>query len=100
MHPWEDFAETFGAYLDMISILDTASHLGGRELPDADAKKMLQGYQQVGMLVNEMNREMGLKDLVPEIFSEPVAEKIAFIHDLVKKPLKVRIKSPAEPTAA
>ena len=26
-HPWEDFAETFALYLDMISVLDTATHL-------------------------------------------------------------------------
>ena len=27
MHPWEDFAETFGAYHDMLSVLDTANPL-------------------------------------------------------------------------
>ena len=26
MHPWEDFAETFAAYLDQASVLDTASN--------------------------------------------------------------------------
>ena len=26
MHPWEDFAETFAVYLDMISSLDTAAN--------------------------------------------------------------------------
>ena len=27
MHPWEDFAESFAAYLDMVSVLDTALHM-------------------------------------------------------------------------
>ncbi len=88
MHPWEDFAETWGTYLSMVSALDTASHrgLGGESDPrNADIAEMIVRYQQLGISLNEMNRSMGLLDLAPEIIVPPVAEKLAYIHDLVRQ---------------
>lgn len=84
MHPWEDFAECFGAYLDMVSVLDTAHHVSGQELRVADCRKMLVQYQQVGIVANELNREMGLKDLVPEVFGPAIVEKLCWIHRLLR----------------
>ncbi|WP_437230597.1 zinc-binding metallopeptidase family protein [Planctomicrobium sp. SH661] len=82
MHPWEDFAETFGTYLDMLCILDTAKNMTGNQLRAQECTQMLYDYQQVGILANELNREMGLKDLVPEVFGADVARKICFVHRL------------------
>jgi len=82
MHPWEDFAETFSAYLDMAAILDTARHF---QLTEYDANRfdsMLGSYQKLGIAANEFNRDMGLFDLVPEVFVPPVAEKLRFVHQL------------------
>lgn len=42
-------------------------------------------YMDIGMKINEINRAMGLKDLLPEIFSVPVSDKMRFIHQLIKK---------------
>ncbi len=86
MHPWEDFAETWAAYLSMVSALDTAYHVGfgGESDPvHADLAAMISRYQQLGMALNEMNRSMGMLDIVPEVFAPPVIEKLHFIHDLV-----------------
>ena len=85
MHPWEDFAETFGAYLDMVAILDTAHAMPGEQQRNVECVKMLAAYQQVGILVNELNREMGIQDLVPEVFSGNVIDKITFVHRLIAK---------------
>ncbi len=85
MHPWEDFAETFGTYLDMVAILDTAGALPGEQLRNIDCLRMLAAYQQVGILVNELNREMGIQDLVPEVFAGQVVEKLTFVHRLIAK---------------
>ncbi len=85
MHPWEDFAETWATYLDMISGLDTAHHqgFGGQSDPiNADLDAMVRRYQQLGVALNEVNRSMGLLDLVPEVFVKPVVEKLRFIHNL------------------
>ena len=82
MHPWEDFAETFGTYLDMVTILDTGSHLGLAESRFDDINFLISTYQRLGLIANELNRDMGLVDLVPEIFSSLVIEKMRFIHSL------------------
>ncbi len=82
MHPWEDFAETFGAYLDMVTILDTGRHLGFVECDFKDINTMVFLYQRLGIIANELNRDMGLVDLVPEIFVSPIIEKMKFLHSL------------------
>jgi hypothetical protein len=96
MHPWEDFAETWGAYLDMVSVLDTAENASLLQIEEEEAQDrqfdvMLDRYQQIGIKINEMNRELGLVDLVPEVFSLPVVRKMRFIHQLVKKASKRRL---------
>jgi hypothetical protein len=94
-HPWEDFAETFALYLDMISVLDTATHLFKSiraNVRSRSVKPLVERYQEVGILVNEFNRTVGLIDLVPEIVVAPVVGKLEIIHTLVKraaKPAKV-----------
>lgn len=88
MHPWEDFAETFATYLDMVSVLDTAAQMNVGEscnpttatLPD-----MVQCYVSLGVVLNEMNRAMGLTDLVPEIFGAAITAKLQYVHDLVRE---------------
>lgn len=87
MHPWEDFAETFATYLDMVSVLDTALNMGVMESVDpatADLKEMVDEYIRLGVLLNEMNRAMGLLDLVPEVFGPVVVKKMQFVHDLLR----------------
>jgi hypothetical protein len=86
-HPWEDFAETFALYLDMVAVLDTASHLFKSiktNLRSRSVKPLVERYQEIGILENEFNRTMGLIDLVPEVIVAPVVEKLEFIHKLVK----------------
>ena len=87
MHPWEDFAETFATYLDIISVLDTALHMDvGQSLDPtlADLPTMVSRYIRLGVVLNEMNRTMGLLDFVPEIFTPPVVAKLGFVHDLLR----------------
>ena len=87
MHPWEDFAETWATYIDMAAALDTAEHMGFGGVSDlfhADFMPMLVRYQQLGIALNELNRTMGLTDLVPEVFVTPVVEKLRSIHRLIQ----------------
>ncbi|MCC5831341.1 MAG: putative zinc-binding metallopeptidase [Phycisphaeraceae bacterium] len=85
MHPWEDFAETFATYLDMISVLDTASNMGlGGPGVAGDFDLMIEHYRHLGLVMNEMNRSMGLTDLVPEVITDAIARKIHYIHELVR----------------
>lgn len=95
MHPWEDFAETFATYLDMVSVLDTALHMGVGDSCNptvAGLPIMVERYARLGVVLNEMNRAMGLTDLVPEIFTPAVVAKLNYVHELVR--------AAAKPTAA
>lgn len=85
MHPWEDFAESFAAYLDMISVIDIAFHadaLYSVEPIGASFADLSKHYAKLGLLLNEMNRAMGLLDLVPEVYTVGVLQKVEFIHNL------------------
>ncbi len=87
MHPWEDFAETFATYLDMISVLDTARSTGinaGCDPTLSELPAMVDSYIRLGVVLNEMNRAMGLIDFVPKILTPAVVKKLAFIHDLLR----------------
>jgi hypothetical protein len=99
-HPWEDFAETFALYLDMISILDTAAHLFRSmrtNLRSRSVKPLVERFQEIGILVNEFNRTVGLIDLVPDVVVAPVVEKLEFIHALVRSAAR---SSRINPTSA
>lgn len=101
MHPWEDFAETFATYLDMVAIVFTAQHFGrvnvDVELAEFDA--MLKAYGAIGIVANEFNREIGLLDLVPEVFRKPVIEKLRFIHRLCDHSTRRKLSHPKTLTA-
>ncbi len=89
MHSWEDFAETWGTYLDMFAVLDTAENTALLRMPGEDWQNtqldtMLTRYADLSLKVNEVNRSLGLPDLLPETFSGPVIEKLRYIHHLIK----------------
>lgn len=94
MHPWEDFAETFATYLDMVSVLDTAFHggFGNVDPTTADLDQIVSRYRNLGLVMNEMNRAMGLMDLVPEVFTQPVVEKLRFVHELIRRAAKPAVR--------
>jgi len=67
-------------------VLDTASHnelAGGLDVQSLDAEEMIATYLELGVAANELNRSMGLIDLVPEVLTPAVCEKLAFVHERV-----------------
>ncbi|MBM4254586.1 MAG: hypothetical protein FJ147_01670 [Deltaproteobacteria bacterium] len=87
MHPWEDFAETFAVYVDIVSLLDTAYHvnIAREQLPLHDLEAMVTRYQELGVALNELNRSKGTMDVAPEVVSPGVKEKLRFIHGLMRR---------------
>lgn len=85
MHPWEDWAESFAFWLDMVSVLDTARDLNllAGPVPD-DTEAMLDRYRTLGLVLNELNREMGLLDFVPEVITGAIAGKLGYVHRVVR----------------
>ncbi|TDT43864.1 hypothetical protein CLV90_2988 [Maribacter spongiicola] len=101
-HPWEDWAETWSHYLHLTDVLETAYNFGLKTDPKITAKKNLKmnasfdpyketSFKKVlntGMpllfALNSMSRSMGEDDPYPFIISEPVKNKLEFIHKLLK----------------
>lgn len=88
MHPWEDFAETWAAYLDMTSTLETTAQCGlpGELDPaSADIDQMVCKLLDLTISLNEINRNQGLPDVIPEVYMPAVVDKLRYIHKLVQE---------------
>lgn len=100
-HPWEDFAETWAHYLHMVDALETARSFGLSVRPHirksdplaaevdfqpyaaVDARDLVDAWVPLTVAINSVNRSMGQPDLYPFVLSEPVLEKLQFMHELV-----------------
>ncbi len=99
-HPWEDFAETWAHYLHIVDASETA-HAFGMALRAMNGSKdevnldinpyfggsidaVLADWVPLTVAINCLNRSMGQPDLYPFILSEPVKQKLGFMHDLVR----------------
>lgn len=99
-HPWEDFAETWAHYLHIVDASETAHAFGmtlrpvkgSRAQVRIDANpyftnsidEVLEDWVPLTVAINCLNRSMGQPDLYPFVLSEPVKQKLAFMHDLVQ----------------
>ncbi|MES2437776.1 MAG: putative zinc-binding peptidase [Verrucomicrobiota bacterium] len=93
-HPWEDWAETWAHYLHILDTLETAAAEGliiqngqaqtailpplGRPFVDIAVQ-----WRDVRLLLNGLNRSMGLPDPYPFVLAETVIKKLTLIHDWV-----------------
>lgn len=86
MHPWEDWAETWHAYLELRGTLEMLVSVGwlGPEVIQKSLELQIDAYVEVGVVINEINRNAGLLPLVPEWFIEPVRSKLAHIHGCIQ----------------
>lgn len=89
-HPHEDFAECWAHYLHMIDALETADANGllrGRgERARARRFDSLAGaWQELTIGWNELNRSLGHEDAYPFTLTVRVRDKLAFIHELIRK---------------
>lgn len=102
MHPWEDWAETWAHYMHIIDTLETAYSFGMSVHPlVADSRKLhteikkdpysiedfdtiIQTWLPLTFAMNSLNRSMGLKDIYPFVITQPVKEKMSFIHKVVR----------------
>ncbi len=91
MHPWEDFAETVNAYLDIMAIAATANDQGIAKFdisPNAAADKLVNGVLAIAIIVSEFNLDLGLSPLLPERLPPTVIAKLSFVHQLRNTKLK------------
>ena len=96
VHPMEDWAETWAHYLHMIDTLETAVEQGMIESCEGDFPRMISGWMDLTLALNQLNRSMGLPDAYPFLIPALASRKLAFIHELMIK----RYANPAHPCAA
>jgi hypothetical protein len=102
-HPWEDFAETWAHYLHIVDTLEMASAFGLSIQPSIDdeggytaeldfdpyvgvtMQQIIDAWLPFVLAMNSVNRAMGRPDLYPFVLAPAVIEKLAFIHDLVRR---------------
>ncbi len=93
-HPWEDWAESWAHYMHIMDTLETAVAHGveirGGSQPrrlenpfGGDFKIALEHWHALRIVLNGLNRSMGMPDAYPFVLSEAVAAKLTFIHDWV-----------------
>ena len=109
MHPWEDWAETWSHYMHIVDTLETAHEWGiglsGRPVSHP-ASTMQEGaayaassyippfneiinhWINLTLVLNALNRSMGMPDPYPFILSETVIEKLHFVHDVIRSAVK------------
>ncbi|NKB32368.1 MAG: hypothetical protein GKR91_04650 [Pseudomonadales bacterium] len=84
-HPVEDWAEVWSHYLHMVDTLETAAEFsmqqGSTHLDDID--ELLIKWSELSIMLNSLNRSMGLEDAYPFILSEQTLKKLRFVHGLI-----------------
>lgn len=103
-HPWEDWAETWAHYLHIVDTLETAFSYGVKLKPLLSEKKhrvavamdkdpylihrfgdLLERWVPLTLMMNSLNRSMGMKDSYPFVISEAVKTKLKFVHQLIHR---------------
>jgi hypothetical protein len=106
MHPWEDWAETWAHYLQFVDTLETQQSFSQRSgvvsevieevnLPASVGFRVDRGennfadimdlWIDASVLLNSLNRSMGLPDPYPFVLHQPIQEKLRFIHQAIQR---------------
>ena len=84
-HPLEDWAEVWAHYLHMVDTLETARQYemqqGSKRWDDID--ELLMKWSDLTIMLNALNRSMGLEDAYPFTLGEGAFKKLRFVHDLI-----------------
>ncbi|MFT4887858.1 MAG: hypothetical protein ACJAY7_001920 [Pseudohongiellaceae bacterium] len=84
-HPFEDWAEVWSHYLHMIDTLETAADYnleqGAKRFDEFG--ETLAKWTQLAMVLNSLNRSMGLEDAYPFTLAGKMLKKLRFVHDSI-----------------
>lgn len=107
-HPWEDWAETWAHYLHIVDTVDTADAEGmeprsvglhfGAIWPfkridlyrDETFEALMSRWIPLSTALNSLSRCMGHTDFYPFVIPAPAYAKLNFVHDAIRRHLKVQ----------
>lgn len=120
MHPYEDWAETWAHYMHIIDTLETAQNfsitgstsgsavdnedVGELQLPQdqyyfsaqTPIASILDAWMDFSVILNSLNRSMGLDDAYPFMLTQSVRTKLSFIHHAIHNRLNQLPELPVE----
>tara|TARA_R110002049_G_scaffold2743_4_gene21091 strand:- start:21985 stop:22998 length:1014 start_codon:yes stop_codon:yes gene_type:complete len=83
-HPLEDWAECWAHYLHMHDTLETARCQNIIEdISDNSLDESVADWSSLIVIMNELNRSMGLNDTYPFVLSDEVIRKLNFVHQVI-----------------
>ncbi len=84
-HPLEDWAECWAHFLHTMDTLETASGFGVTLSVrfDENFDAWMNEWMRVAVMLNELNRSMGLRDAYPFVLTPPVLDKLRFIRNVI-----------------
>ena len=82
-HPAEDWAECWAHYLHIGAVLEAAQTSG--LVAEISGEDWQERFVDLVIAINEVMRSMGLPDAYPFVITSTIAEKIQFIHDIVRR---------------
>jgi hypothetical protein len=83
-HPHEDWAETWAHYLHITDGLETAVAFGLCKPVARDIDKVLTGWSEFSIALNEIMRGLGLPDAYPFVISPLAADKLRFVDRIIR----------------
>ena len=107
MHPYEDWAETWAHYMHIMDTLETAKNfnitgsttgrsddkedVGNLHLPQdsyffssqTSITSILDTWMDFAIILNSLNRSMGMNDAYPFVLTQKVRIKLSFIHHAI-----------------
>jgi len=91
-HPVEDWAESWGHYLHIYDVLETAAANGVTDAsPEhCDIRTRIEIWRSLSIILNELNRSIGLGDAYPFVVNQAVEEKLVYVDSVID-----RLKQPA-----
>ena len=120
MHPYEDWAETWAHYMHIMDTLETAKNFsitgtltstvtgdatdsdGTNELnlpqgsqffySQTSITTILDAWMEFSVILNSLNRSMGMNDAYPFVLSQTVRTKLSFIHHAIHDRLNLMPK--------
>lgn len=86
-HPVEDWAETWGHYLHIHDVLETAATHAviPAGLPTAPLAERIATWRELSITLNELNRSIGHGDAYPFVVTTVVEDKLAFVDGFVSR---------------
>ena len=84
-HPLEDWAETWGHYLHIFDALETSEAHGlmSAVAPQMTIAERVTAWQEVSVVLNELNRSVGRADAYPFAIGPRVIDKLEFVHRVI-----------------